>query len=546
MRLSQIIIIEAGEVDLTDIDPSIAQKLAVYPSHIKQWGVGELRKGEDANSVIDAIKYYLAKIKDNRFTEILSKITPTPRNILSLSLDQIKSAQSEFDSLYAGPSKAELNRLRRAKYATTLVDEPGFKIIKFQKLDDTDNGAKILSNYARGTKWCVTDVTIGDDYLSKDPIYLIYKSVDFVTDPDTDPPINDYGEQLRQHSDKMLLHVQSNQLMNPIDRPMYLGEDDIDDIKPYVKGISLFIDEQIIGGNGWQSKLKFGYDRIRYRTSKGNWKEDVDKNVIGFLEAAIEDPQAAAKVAEIAKTKSDTVKGWPEAEPIIKRDPDAAVLYATRVLEERWKDAESIIASDGAAAFSYLERWDTIRQYSPKASRQRTDLEEFKHGWPEAEPAISKVTWAALSYAAKYKRQPWPEVEQALFNSLKDSDEPGDNYTLLTYAIDYAGHIYPNGWPQLEEYLKHSPKAALYCHRVLKRRWPEAEPYIMQDPYQAAYYAVEVMKERWPEAEKIIATDEDAQNLYDRLTPQREKIYSLGDDWYDALDRASYRIGRIY
>ena len=68
----------------------------------------------------------------------------------------------------------------------------------------------------------------------------------------------------------------------------------------------------------------------------------------------------------------------------------------------------------------------------------------------------------------------------------------------------------------------------------------------MQDPYQAAYYAVEVMKERWPEAEKIIATDEDAQNLYDRLTPQREKTYSLGDDWYDALDRASYRIGRIY
>lgn len=51
---------------------------------------------------------------------------------------------------------------------------------------------------------------------------------------------------------------------------------------------------------------------------------------------------------------------------------------------------------------------------------------------------------------------------------------------------------------------RHPRLAGLYAHYVLKKRWPEAEDLIRQDPWQAYHYARDVIKGRWPEAEEII------------------------------------------
>lgn len=47
-----------------------------------------------------------------------------------------------------------------------------------------------------------------------------------------------------------------------------------------------------------------------------------------------------------------------------------------------------------------------------------------------------------------------------------------------------------------------------YSVRILKQRWPDAEPYIMKAPNAAYRYAKFVMRERWLKAEPIIKKDE--------------------------------------
>lgn len=46
-----------------------------------------------------------------------------------------------------------------------------------------------------------------------------------------------------------------------------------------------------------------------------------------------------------------------------------------------------------------------------------------------------------------------------------------------------------------------------YAEHTIKGRWPEAEPYIMQDAESAVDYARNVVHGRWPEAEKSILAD---------------------------------------
>ena len=49
--------------------------------------------------------------------------------------------------------------------------------------------------------------------------------------------------------------------------------------------------------------------------------------------------------------------------------------------------------------------------------------------------------------------------------------------------------------------------ASRFASSILKKRWPEAEPLILKDPYSSYEYAKLVIKGRWPEAESIISKD---------------------------------------
>jgi hypothetical protein len=70
--------------------------------------------------------------------------------------------------------------------------------------------------------------------------------------------------------------------------------------------------------------------------------------------------------------------------------------------------------------------------------------------------------------------------------------------------------------PPTEDELTGPYDAYWYAIRVLKGRFPEAEPYIAKSPYHAYLYASNVLMGRFPEGEPAIATDPDYAHLYAR------------------------------
>lgn len=71
--------------------------------------------------------------------------------------------------------------------------------------------------------------------------------------------------------------------------------------------------------------------------------------------------------------------------------------------------------------------------------------------------------------------------------------------------------------PRLDSIKTDPAKAASYAVNVIKHRWPEAEPYILNDVYWAYFYCLNVMKQRWPELEEELLRD-----------PNRYRTYIVG------------------
>ena len=87
-------------------------------------------------------------------------------------------------------------------------------------------------------------------------------------------------------------------------------------------------------------------------------------------------------------------------------------------------------------------------------------------------------------------------------------------------AYEHAKFFIKKRWPEAEPYIMKDPQAAYkYAVNFIKGRWPEAEPYIMQNPYWAQYYVENVIKGRWPEAEPYIMKDARAAAPYANLIP---------------------------
>jgi hypothetical protein len=123
---------------------------------------------------------------------------------------------------------------------------------------------------------------------------------------------------------------------------------------------------------------------------------DVDNHLVSLIKYQkllepwlLQDPQAAYMYAK------KVIKGrWPEAEPSIIKDASAAGSYAMDVIGDRWLEAEPKIIKDGS---SYL-----ALNYAKKSIKGR---------WPEAEPKIMQIPMAAIRYAKEVIGGRWPEAE---------------------------------------------------------------------------------------------------------------------------------------
>lgn len=77
-------------------------------------------------------------------------------------------------------------------------------------------------------------------------------------------------------------------------------------------------------------------------------------------------------------------------------------------------------------------------------------------------------------------------------------------------AFYYAKNVMKARWEDAEPYIMQKPEySSPYAGNVIKGTWasigkPEAEEIIMKDPDRAVLYARHVMKHRWLEAEPVI------------------------------------------
>ena len=96
--------------------------------------------------------------------------------------------------------------------------------------------------------------------------------------------------------------------------------------------------------------------------------------------------------------------------------------------------------------------------------------------WLEAEPIIAKNPPNACDYAKYVIEGRWPEAEPYIAQNPMT-------------ACDYARYIIKGRWPEAEPYIMQDPEMAyLYAKDALEDRWPEAEPYIMQNDRIAQSY----------------------------------------------------------
>jgi len=74
--------------------------------------------------------------------------------------------------------------------------------------------------------------------------------------------------------------------------------------------------------------------------------------------------------------------------------------------------------------------------------------------------------------------------------------------------IAYAGHVLKRRWPEGEEVIKDDAYEARRYAMMFNFRFKAAEPYIMERPEQAYYYAEDIIEGRWKEAEPYIKKSE--------------------------------------
>jgi hypothetical protein len=170
-----------------------------------------------------------------------------------------------------------------------------------------------------------------------------------------------------------------------------------------------------------------------------------------LIGSCFRDPASFEKISDLYEYVKDVIMGrWPEAEPLIVKDPEYAYVYARDVIKGRWPEAEAMFLANS------LSDW----RYSLRARDYANDV--IKGRWPEAESAWASYPSLALMYAKYVIKGRWPEIEPLM---LADP----------TYAFQYA-------------------------IEVIGGRWPEAEPVIMQYEYSAREYRsfLNWLERPWP------------------------------------------------
>lgn len=142
----------------------------------------------------------------------------------------------------------------------------------------------------------------------------------------------------------------------------------------------------------------------------------------------------------------------------------------------------------------------------------------IKDRWPEVESKLLDVASyeELVKYAINYIKKPWPEFEKKVLEYNSWNTESFNIHSLYEYVI----RLKNKEWPVIEHIaLQHAEWARIYAVLIIGGRWRKGESVIFKDPYSTLSYVSDTRNinpnhKRIPEAERIIMTDAKAAYSY--------------------------------
>jgi hypothetical protein len=243
--------------------------------------------------------------------------------------------------------------------------------------------------------------------------------------------------------------------------------------------------------------------------------KDINKYTPTSLYQAVEyiDPESASskrqEKQQIKTEGADVIMKGPDCTILKLKTKEAACYYGRQT---RWctaaTDAENMFDHYNERGPLYVAMCEDGRkfQFHIESSQfmdeqdEKIDVSQICMQYPTIDKFFNEVVSPrfledadeAFMYASFVIKRRWPEGEPIIMQSPRQS-------------YFYARDIIEGRWPEAEPYIMKDCKFAyFYAKEVIQGRWPEAEPYIMENEKIAYDYALDVIKGRWPEAEPII------------------------------------------
>lgn len=124
----------------------------------------------------------------------------------------------------------------------------------------------------------------------------------------------------------------------------------------------------------------------------------------------------------------------------------------------------------------------------------------------------------------------YPKNPDEIAKSLNEEITIDPSKLTPRQIYNHAARVLDRRWPEAERYLmKDTMWAYEYAKDVIRGRWTEAEPYIMKDPETAYFYARDLIKGRWKEYEEYM--------IPDNSNPMDDHEDSVDDIWWTRYQR---------
>jgi len=307
-----------------------------YISHIIRWVVNSsVIYPEDNNKVKQAFtEYEQIRLKNQIALKNLGKY------------NKFQDLVFEIDKIIRPEELKKQTRIQKINLPgiDLVVDNGQYSVFK---VTDVESAVKLAS----GTKWCISDIEIAEDYLSLAPLFVILKSGKKYALMYVSPRLSDTKSQLK----------------------------DIMDVDIHPESELLDLLEQIPEVQSFKKKYPIAYTISISKRRNHEIEQEIIRNP-DLINTRISHAHPRFRNIDIYMV---TVGRIPEFEPIILKDLHLATDYATDVIKGRWPELEAKILQSKDPLTTYLYAINVV-----------------KGPWPEGEPAIMKVSKYASGYKA--------------------------------------------------------------------------------------------------------------------------------------------------